>query len=81
MQNNNSNQKNCSIFPNGETLTIVAATAANLLASDLTNKEISVLSLFFNMLSDSLATIAAANILLSQTNTDTDVIIEQRRRD
>lgn len=42
------------------------------------NKEISVLSLFFSVLSDSLATIAAANLLTS--NTSDAVIFEERLR-
>ena len=77
MQNNN--QKNCSIFSDGKSLNIIAATSANLLANNLTNKEIEVLALFFNMIGDSLATIAAANLLIS--NTTSDVVIEQRQRE
>jgi len=63
MQNNKNKQ--CKSIPDGRSINIIAASAANLISRNMTDKEISLLALFFSTLSDSLETIVAANLLIS----------------
>ncbi len=65
----NSN-KSCPLFSNGQSLNIIAAATANVLAEQFTEKEIAVLALFFSTLGDALGTIAAANALLCNNEQD-----------
>ena len=61
MQKNKNINGNSS--PCGKSLNLLAASAANLIAGNMTDLEISLLALFFSTLGDALGTIVAANEL------------------
>ncbi len=59
--------KHCSL-PDGKKLNILAAAFANVISDNFNNEELEVLSLFFSSVSNSLTTIAAANVAAANKN-------------
>ena len=58
-------QKNSCLLADGKSLTILAAVSANIIADNFTNEELALLAIFITTIGDNLATIVAANALLS----------------
>ena len=74
-KNNKNGKSSCTIFKDGKSLTIIAATLANGISEQFCDDELAVLSIFFSTLADALGTIAAANALLNNGNNITEDII------
>jgi hypothetical protein len=74
-QSKKCNKKSC--FVDGKNLNVLAAVTANVISDNFTNDELDILALFFTILGDSLATIAATNSMLCDNYENEPCYIEE----